>query len=102
MGNPRYAHQLGRIVDDVYDAPITDAKAPLIFVAFKLFAPCGPWLLPERIHFADYARQHIVRQRIGEIRRQHAYSDKPESLSDRTGRTLTINKGVIEFRNVLT
>jgi hypothetical protein len=64
MGDPRYAYQLGHIVDDVHHAPVTDAKTPLILIALKLFASRAPWLLPERIHFANYARQYIVRHSI--------------------------------------
>jgi hypothetical protein len=64
MRDPRYAYSLGRILDDVYDAPVPNPKALLILVAFKFFASCRPWLLRERIHFANYARQHIVRQGI--------------------------------------
>ncbi len=41
--DPCDAHQFRRVVDDVHDAPVTDPDAPLVFVAFELFASCGAW-----------------------------------------------------------
>jgi hypothetical protein len=36
--------ELRRVVDDVRHAPVPDSDAPLVLVAFQLFASCGPGL----------------------------------------------------------
>jgi hypothetical protein len=38
VGDPGYADQFGRIVDDVHDAPVADTDAPLVFIAFEFLA----------------------------------------------------------------
>jgi hypothetical protein len=75
MRDPRYAHQLGRIVDDVQHAPVTDADAPLILVAFQLLASCGPWMLAQKFQFADDARKHVIRQGFEFLPRGRFYLD---------------------------
>lgn len=64
MANARDTDKLGRVVDNLHDAPVTYADAPLIFVAFQLFAACGPWCIAQRVHFAHDTGQHFVRQRF--------------------------------------
>lgn len=61
MCDPRDAHDFRRVVDDVHHAPVTDADAPLIFVALQLFASCWPWSVAQSFEFADNARQHVIR-----------------------------------------
>jgi len=41
MRNPRNAHKLRTIVNEVQDSPVTYTNAPKISVAFKLLAPTG-------------------------------------------------------------
>jgi len=45
MRNACDADELRRVVDDVYHPPGAYPDAPLIFVAFQLFASCGPWCI---------------------------------------------------------
>jgi hypothetical protein len=59
--NPRHTHEFCLVVDDVHDAPVTDADAPLIFVALEFFASCWPWDLGQRFDFTHDTRQHAIR-----------------------------------------
>ena len=40
-----------RVVDDVKHAPVPDSDAPLVLIAFQLFASCGPRIIGQRQNF---------------------------------------------------
>ena len=54
MGDPRHADQFRVVVDNIQHPPVTDAHAPLIFIAFELLASCWSWGVGERFQLADY------------------------------------------------
>src|SRR5450432_1042253 len=56
--NPRNAHKLRAVVNDVQDSPVTYTNAPKISVALKLPATRRPRVLTKRFHFAHGTRQH--------------------------------------------
>jgi hypothetical protein len=64
MCYPPYAHDSRCIVNDVHDAPVTDADALLILVALELFASYGPGSFSQCFEFTDNAGQQIIRQRF--------------------------------------
>jgi hypothetical protein len=50
-----------RVVDDVHHPPGTDPAAPLILVAFQLFASCGPRCMAQRLDVLDDTGQYAIR-----------------------------------------
>ena len=59
--DPRDRDEFRRVVDDVQHAPVTDPDAPLVLVAFQLFASCGPWCVAQRVYFFQDTSQHVIR-----------------------------------------
>ncbi len=53
MRDSRHADHLGGVIDDVHHSPVSDANAPLIFVAFEFFATRRPRSVTQRFKFAD-------------------------------------------------
>jgi len=68
------AHALGCIVNDVHDAPVTHADAPLVFVPSELLRSrrAGIFGKPENLAI-DPGEQRIV-QRVQFLSRQRALS----------------------------
>ena len=64
MGDPRDANNFGRVVDNVYHSPGTNANAPLIFMAFEFLASHRPRSVCERQNFAIYAGEQRIIERI--------------------------------------
>jgi hypothetical protein len=58
---PCDANNLGCVIDDVNYSPVTDANAPLIFVAFEFLATRWPRSVAQRFEFADNPGEHVVR-----------------------------------------
>ena len=64
MSNASDADEFRRVVDDVHLAPVTDPNAPLVLVAFQLFASCGPGIVRERQNFPVHAGEKRIIERI--------------------------------------
>jgi hypothetical protein len=43
------AHESGRVVDDVNNAPVADSDPPLVLIALEFFASGRPWVTLERL-----------------------------------------------------
>jgi hypothetical protein len=43
------AHETGRVVDDVNNAPVADSDPPLVLIALELFVSGRPWVTLERL-----------------------------------------------------
>ena len=53
-----------RFVDEVQHAPVPDSDAPLVLVAFQLFASCGPGIFGQRQNFPVYPGEQRIIERI--------------------------------------
>jgi len=82
MRNPRNAHKLRTIVNEVQDSPVTYTNAPKISVAFKLLAPYRPRVIPKRFHLAHSPRQHGVGQTFELFPRRRLYLDNVATHED--------------------
>ena len=81
--NPRHADYFRRVVDDVHYAPVTDADAPLIFVALQLPASRGPGVVGQCQNLPVYAAERPIVERIQFLCAVHLISR--EYLTTRAG-----------------
>jgi hypothetical protein len=60
VGDPSDAHDLAAVVDEVNDAVISDTDAPLVSVAYELFASWRPGVLAKRQDLAVYPGKQLI------------------------------------------
>ena len=64
MRDPGDTYEFRRVIDDLQHAPVTDSNAPLILVAFQLFAACRPRIVGQRQNLHVYTREQRIVERI--------------------------------------
>jgi len=77
MRNPRNAHKLRAIVNEVQDPPVTYTNAPKISVPFKLLAARRPRVLTKRFHLAHGPRRRLYLDNVATHEDARAESDLP-------------------------
>ena len=82
MRNPRNAHKLRTIVNEVQDSPVTYTNAPEISVAFKLLAARRPRVLTKGFHLAHGPHQHGIGQTFELLPCRRLYLDNVATHED--------------------
>ena len=60
MRDPCHSDEFRHVIDDVEHAPVTGADAPLVLVAFQLFASSRSGIFSQRQKFPVYLDEQLV------------------------------------------